>query len=70
VPAPLLGDGAECGKQVDVSTAGGTTVVGTVVGTCSGCTGDDITVSPALFRRLAPWTQLNGALPVSWKYLS
>lgn len=70
VPAPLLGGGAECGKQVDVSTAGGTTVVGTVVGTCSSCSGDDIALSPALFRRLAPWTQLRGSLPVSWKYLS
>jgi len=70
VPAPMLGGGAECGKQVDVSTAGGTTVVGTVVGSCSGCSGDDIKVSPALFRRLAPWSQLDGSLPVSWKYLS
>jgi hypothetical protein len=70
VPAPLLGGGAECGRQVEVSTAGGTTVVGTVVGTCSGCSGDDITLSPALFRRLASWTQLSGSLPVSWKYAS
>ena len=69
VPEPLLGGGAECGKQVDVSTADGTTVVATVVGTCSGCSGDDIALSPALFRRLAAWTQLSGSLPVSWKYL-
>lgn len=70
VPGPLLGGGAECGKQVDVSTADGTTVVATVVGSCSGCSGDDIALSPALFRRLAAWTQLSGSLPVSWKYLS
>lgn len=70
VPAPLLDGNAECGKQVDVSTAGGTTVVATVVGTCSGCSGDDIALSPALFRHLASMTQLTGSLPVSWKYLS
>jgi hypothetical protein len=69
VPAPLLGGGAECGKQVDVSTAGGATVVAVVVGTCSGCSGDDIALSPALFRNLASWSQLDGSVPVSWKYL-
>jgi hypothetical protein len=70
VPGPLLGGGAECGKQVDVTTSDGTSVVATVVGTCSGCSGDDIALSPALFRKLATWTQLSGSLAVSWKYLS
>lgn len=55
VPAPLLDGGAECGKRVAVSTSGGTTVVGTVVGACSGCSG---TTSRSARRCSGAWRPL------------
>lgn len=70
LPAALLAGNAGCGRRVEVSNADGTTVTATVVGSCDGCSGEDITVSPALFHQLAGFGQFTGAITVSWRYVS
>ena len=69
VPGTLLGGNTGCGKHVTVSNAGGTTVTALVVGACSGCSGGDIALSPALFLKLAPLGKVDGSIPVTWKYV-
>lgn len=70
LPGPLLDGNAECGKHVVVSNSQGTSFTATVVGKCGSCTGDDIALSPTLFRELAPITNWRGTINVTWTYAS
>jgi hypothetical protein len=70
VPAALLDGNAGCGRHVAVSNPGGTTVTATVVGRCSSCTGQDISLSPELFHQLASFGQFDGSIAVTWRYVS
>jgi hypothetical protein len=70
VPGALLDGNAGCGQQVAVSNSNGTTVTATVVGRCSSCSGDDISLSPELFHQLAALGQFDGPINVSWRYTS
>lgn len=70
LPAALLDGNAGCGQQVAVSNSGGTTVTATVVGSCGSCKGADIALSPELFRRLASFGQFDGAIDLTWQYVS
>ena len=68
LPGPLLDGNAECGRHVVVSNAQGTSFTATIVGKCGSCTGDDIALSPTLFRELAPITNWRGTINVTWTY--
>jgi len=70
VPGTLLAGNTGCGKYVAVSNSTGTTVTALVVGACSGCSGGDIALSPALFVKLAPLGKIDGSIQVTWKYVS
>lgn len=48
--------------------AGGKGVDVTVVDSCPGCGRDDIDLSPAAFKKLAPLSQ--GVVQVTWKFLA
>lgn len=70
VPAALLAGNTGCGRHVLVSNTNGTSVVATVVGSCDGCSGDDISLSPELFHQLARFGQFDGSIAVTWRYES
>lgn len=70
LPGPLLDGNAECGKHVVVSNSQGTSFTATIVGKCGSCSGDDIALSPTLFRELAPSDKWSGTIDVTWTYVS
>jgi hypothetical protein len=70
LPGTLLAGNAECGKHVTVSNVEGTSETATVVGRCSNCSGSDISLSPILFKHLAPATKLYGSIPVTWSFVN
>lgn len=70
VPAALLAGNTGCGRKVTVSNTDGTTVTATVVGSCDGCSGEDIALSPELFHQLASFGQFDGSIAVTWRYVS
>ncbi len=69
VPTALLGGNAECGKQIAVTNAAGTSVKATIVGSC-GCSGSDLALSPTLYARMVSLGQHGVHIPVTWKFVS
>ena len=70
VPTPLLGGNVECGKQIAVTNASGTSVNATIVGSCGSCSGSDLALSPALYARMVSVDKHASSIPVTWKFVT
>ncbi|CAO3619144.1 unnamed protein product [Mucor hiemalis] len=62
------GKNPNCGRMVEIVNAAGSKVKAKVVDTCPSCGKGDLDMSPAAFRKLAPYSQ--GIVKIQWKYTS
>ncbi|KAH9979993.1 riboflavin aldehyde-forming enzyme [Lactifluus volemus] len=59
-------NGKNCGQQVQI-TSNGKTVEATMVDSCPGCGSNDLDMSPAVFKELAPLSL--GVIDITWHFL-
>lgn len=60
-------DGSNCGQTVHISY-GGKTVTAEMVDSCPGCGGNDLDMSEATFKSLAPLSV--GVIQIEWYFAS
>ncbi|KAH9988526.1 RlpA-like double-psi beta-barrel-protein domain-containing protein-containing protein [Russula vinacea] len=66
ISSQIYDNGAHCLKQVQISY-GGQSVNAIIVDSCPTCGQDDLDMSPATFKKLAPLSQ--GDIEINWEYL-